>query len=136
MAPARFDDSIKPLLDYVEQKQLDFTLSFAYLEAVARADQGACDLILQASPEIGLINDCDFVKTSPQAFSGKRVNPLVIPRNHQVEAVITAAEAGSWEQCHELFRKTTQPYSISALSHQDLRPAKPGDWLGRTFCGT
>ena len=136
VAPVRFDDGIKPLLDYVEHEQLDFTLSFAYLEAVARADQGAGDLILQASPEMELINDCDFVKTATQTFSGKRVNPLVIPRNHQVEAVITAAESGRWEHCQHLFEKTTQPYSISALSHQDLRPAKPGDWVGRTFCGT
>jgi serine/tyrosine/threonine adenylyltransferase len=60
----------------------------------------------------------------------------MIPRNHLVEAAITAAETGDSSQCHTLFTNSTHPYDLGALSYQDLRPAKPGDWIGRTFCGT
>ena len=136
VTPARFDDSIKPLLDYLEQKQLDFTLSFAYLESIARHDQSATTLITQASPELSVLDECSIVRSFTPIFSGPRVNPLLIPRNHLVEAAITAAETGDSSQCHTLFTNSTHPYDLGALSYQDLRPAKPGDWIGRTFCGT
>ena len=64
------------------------------------------------------------------------VNPLYIPRNHQVEAALEAAEGGDmapWEQLLEVVR---HPYSGRAEWQDFAKPAPEDFGPYTTFCGT
>lgn len=65
------------------------------------------------------------------------INPQIIPRNHQVEAMITAAVSGDFEPFHHLLRAVTAPFD--ALRDETTRFAKAptsGEQVTQTFCGT
>ena len=65
------------------------------------------------------------------------VNPSIIPRNHQVEAVIRAAtDHNDFQPFEDLLNATAHPYD----DHPDLArytsPARPEERVNATFCGT
>jgi uncharacterized protein YdiU (UPF0061 family) len=62
------------------------------------------------------------------------VNPLRIPRNHQIEQAIKAAESGDLKP----FKTLEQALLADTHEHSEetLRGPKPQEWLNRTFCGT
>ncbi|WJY26857.1 protein adenylyltransferase SelO [Sporosarcina trichiuri] len=62
-------------------------------------------------------------------------NPSVIPRNHQVEAAIAAAEQGDWQPVHALNRVLADPYAYSADQEPFTAAADPSVPY-RTYCGT
>ena len=63
----------------------------------------------------------------------RQSNPAVIPRNHQVEAVITAAVNGDFDPFHDMLRAVTRPFE----THADYMAApKPHEVVQATFCGT
>ncbi|OSP55504.1 YdiU family protein [Pseudoruegeria sp. SK021] len=63
-----------------------------------------------------------------------RANPLIIPRNHQIEAMIAAAVGGDFAPFHHLHAATIQPFN---LTDPDLAlPPGPGQEVRQTFCGT
>ena len=65
-----------------------------------------------------------------------RVNPLYIPRNHLVEAALTAATAGDLEPFRRLFDVLARPFDERPGLERYAEPA-PGDFGAyRTFCGT
>ena len=64
-----------------------------------------------------------------------RANPVVIPRNHRVEAALAAATAGDMAPFHRLLRAVTHPWSESEAAPEDLEPGLAGVCY-RTFCGT
>ena len=64
-----------------------------------------------------------------------RANPVVIPRNHRVEAALAAATAGDMAPFHRLLRAVTHPWSESEAAPEDLEPG-PSGVCYRTFCGT
>jgi serine/tyrosine/threonine adenylyltransferase len=72
--------------------------------------------------------------TDPDAVAAMdRVNPAYIPRNHLVDAALTAAEAGDLAPFHELLDVVRHPY--------DERPGlerwtEPGTGPFVTYCGT
>jgi uncharacterized protein YdiU (UPF0061 family) len=64
------------------------------------------------------------------------VNPAVIPRNHRIEEMITAAVAGDDSLFHRLNAVLASPYADQP-EHNDLRaPATPEPAGKATFCGT
>ncbi len=63
------------------------------------------------------------------------VNPAIIPRNHQVEAMITAAAAGDYTPFHQLNAALARPFD--AAPDDPLRAAPMAtEVVGATFCGT
>jgi uncharacterized protein YdiU (UPF0061 family) len=63
-----------------------------------------------------------------------RANPLVIPRNHQVEAMIGAAVAGDFAPFRRLLETVTRPFDAPPA---DLAvPPEPAEEVKMTFCGT
>lgn len=66
----------------------------------------------------------------------RRNNPAYIPRNHIVQKVITAAEQQDYEPMHELASVLSDPYSKQPGAEQYALPAKPGEEVKATFCGT
>jgi len=64
-------------------------------------------------------------------------NPLIIPRNHQIEAVINAAVAGDFAPFHTMLNVVTNPYA--ALDETRMPYAAPPtdqEAVRATFCGT
>ncbi|WP_312261874.1 protein adenylyltransferase SelO family protein [Candidatus Igneacidithiobacillus taiwanensis] len=76
----------------------------------------------------------------PQSAIGAamdRVNPIYIPRNHQVEIALAAAsEADDWRPLHKLLEVLANPYSARPeyLPYSEPMPGGFGPY--RTFCGT
>ena len=63
----------------------------------------------------------------------RQSNPAVIPRNHQVEAVITAAVNGDFDPFHAMLGAVTRPFETQA-GYMDA--PKPHEVVQATFCGT
>jgi uncharacterized protein YdiU (UPF0061 family) len=65
------------------------------------------------------------------------VNPVVIPRNHRIEAVIVAAvEHGDYAPFEELSRVLSRPYEEQPSAGAYANPPLPEERVLRTFCGT
>ena len=62
-----------------------------------------------------------------------KVNPAVIPRNHQVEAALTAATEGDMAPFHALLSAIQSPFSEAELY---MLPAPTGFGRYVTYCGT
>lgn len=60
-------------------------------------------------------------------------NPAVIPRNHRVEAVITAAVNGDLEPFHSMLGAITHPFDVNEAY---VAAPKPHEVVQATFCGT
>ena len=121
-------------LRYLQSEGLDYTLSFRKLAARVCADGPA---------EFGGFEPMwkQRIENQPQAAADIRanmesVNPLYIPRNHQVEKAIEGTLAGDLTTFEELLEVTKQPFR----EHQDLghyaEPPLPEQRVTRTFCGT
>ena len=79
----------------------------------------------------------DTPGTLARAAAMDRTNPLYLPRNHLVEAVIRAAEdAADFGPFHRLLAVVTQPYEERPQDAAFARPARPEEQVTRTFCGT
>lgn len=67
--------------------------------------------------------------------SMNRLNPVIIPRNHQVERAIKRAEEGDFSVVQELINLLRTPYEL-APQFEDYRNPNDDDQPYRTFCGT
>jgi serine/tyrosine/threonine adenylyltransferase len=67
----------------------------------------------------------------------RAVNPAFIPRNHRVQAVITAAqEASGFGPLHELLTDLARPYDDQPEFAPYADPSRPEEVVQKTFCGT
>jgi uncharacterized protein YdiU (UPF0061 family) len=66
----------------------------------------------------------------------KSHNPAVIPRNHQVEKALSAAETGDMQPFMDLLAVLEQPYQESAQTQIYQQPPEPSQRVYQTFCGT
>ena len=63
-------------------------------------------------------------------------NPVLIPRNHKIEHMITAAVTGDYTQFHRLNAALSSPFTASD-AFEDLRqPPEMHEKVTATFCGT
>ena len=64
------------------------------------------------------------------------VNPIYVPRNHQVEAALDAATIGDLEPFEQLLRVVAHPFQERPGLQSFTTPAPPGSGKYLTFCGT
>ncbi|MCF6263123.1 MAG: YdiU family protein [Xanthomonadales bacterium] len=65
------------------------------------------------------------------------INPVYIPRNHQIEAVIRAAEDhNDFTAFHALHKVLQNPHTQQQGNDLYQLPPKPGEVIANTFCGT
>lgn len=125
---------INEWLQHLQDNALDYTLSFRGLSARINAD-GPCVFGEFESKWKARI------KNQPEPAAGIRelmdsVNPLFIPRNHQVERAIQAAIGGDLRVFHELKQVLKKPFQAQPeLSHY-AKPPRPHERVTKTFCGT
>ncbi len=138
---------INDLLDKMEQGKADFTLTFYYLS----------QLSMEVSPQdqtlTGLFENTDGInlwlakwrkRLAHETLSDverqskmQSTNPLYIPRNHQVEAAIRAAEDHhDFSVFDDLHKVLQQPFEKQQGKEQYSLPPMPDEVVHKTFCGT
>ncbi|MFN9545068.1 MAG: protein adenylyltransferase SelO family protein, partial [Alphaproteobacteria bacterium] len=66
----------------------------------------------------------------------RAANPVVIPRNHQVEEALAAAAAGDMKPFRALLEAVRNPFSVTPSNGPFRDPPASPDACYRTFCGT
>jgi uncharacterized protein YdiU (UPF0061 family) len=125
-------DLIQALLDAMQRARADFTIIFRALsngeEPAALADW--------------LPKWRERLARDPQTAEERRtlmrsVNPAYIPRNHRVEAMISAAvERADFAPFEEMLRVLMRPYEEQAGAEIYAEPPGETETVYRTFCGT
>jgi uncharacterized protein YdiU (UPF0061 family) len=137
---------IKNLMDVMQRASADYTLTLRYLCDAAEDGDGDAQLrALFGDPgglDAWLADWHQRLAQEPQTGAERRaamraVNPLFIPRNHRIEAVIEAAvERDDFAPFAELIAVLSAPYDDQpGLSHYALPPTAQERVL-QTFCGT
>jgi uncharacterized protein YdiU (UPF0061 family) len=133
---------VNELLDLMESNDADFTLTFYYL---SQADQ-----LSQARDLFSNLKSFDAWIIKWQARLAKEsigeaehqaimqaVNPAYIPRNHQIEAVIRAAEDhNDFSVFHALHEVLENPFELQDGKDKYLLPPEKDEVVHQTFCGT
>ncbi|QBY04605.1 YdiU family protein [Thalassotalea sp. HSM 43] len=132
---------VEQLLNIMQEEQLDYTATFVQLEQSLSDQQ-----LAQAVPQVlqaWLVSWQQQINDVQQTVAlMRKTNPLVIPRNHHVEAIITQSYDNALQQVDdsthidEFLTVMSSPYQQQQDTgkYQDL-PAD-GDRHYRTFCGT
>ncbi len=63
-------------------------------------------------------------------------NPVFIPRNHRIEAVIQAAYEGDFDPFHQLNEVLARPFEIQPQHGEFEAAPRPEEVVCATFCGT
>ena len=130
------------LLNLMHENQADFTLVFFYL---SQEDKQNALKALFAQPEnlTGWLDKwqqrcaLEHCSVDERKAVMRRTNPVYIPRNHQVEAAIRAAEDHQdFSVFHALHQVLQTPYTLQADKKQYQLPPKPEEVVQQTFCGT
>ena len=130
-APVDADKSlIADLLGLMAKEGADFTSVFAALGGDAPRDQFVDRAAFDAWA-------ARWQARSPDAALMQGTNPLIIPRNHRIEAAIAAGVAGDFAPFHALLAAVTDPYAPLTGDRRDFaRPPADDERVTRTFCGT
>jgi uncharacterized protein YdiU (UPF0061 family) len=126
----------------MEEQELDFTLTFRHLrdaptdeEAFVRLfprPESARDWLSEWRATLARLG----IGTEDAAAGMRAANPVVIPRNHRIEAVIAAARARDFAPFHELHQVLQSPWEETAGSAAYETPPAPHELVRATFCGT
>jgi uncharacterized protein YdiU (UPF0061 family) len=136
----------RDLLSIMAANQADFTLSFRLLGEVAANPAAEADfraLFADASAvDDWLPRWRQRLSEEPQDGHARRsamhaVNPIYIPRNHRVQAVITAAiERQDYAPFEGLLTVLNRPFDERPEYAAYALPPQPEERVRETFCGT
>ncbi len=141
-------DLITALLDAMAEGKADFTLTFRHLSNLtgtageADADtaltalfseRGAIDAWLTLwRQRLAAENSSDALRQSRM----RSTNPMFIPRNHQVEAVIAAGLQNNYAPLDAFLGVIARPFDDQPEHERYARPPEPDEVVRATFCGT
>lgn len=137
---------VEELLAIMEACSADFTLTFHHLSRIGGNDPGTARMhelfgdresidswIARWRSRLGDESSTDLDRQQRM----RRVNPVYIPRNHQIEAAIRAAEDDNdfspFRSLHDVLQA---PYEEQADRDAYLQPPRPHEIVHATFCGT
>lgn len=125
---------ISAWLQHLQDHQLDYTLSFRRL--CQRLDR-------DKENEFGAFEQewKGRIKNQPEPIAAIKskmmsVNPLYIPRNHQVERSIQGAVEGDLSHFHQLNKVLQEPYIEQPGFADYANPPTADERILQTFCGT
>ncbi len=132
---------INGLLDIMKRGRADFTLVFRRL---GEHDISACRALFDNPAEFdGWESQWrtrlarEVISPAARQAAMMRVNPLYIPRNHRVEAVIEAAvERQDFAPFEDLLAVLARPYDEQPGREDHALPPAPHERVLATFCGT
>ncbi|MEO9899571.1 protein adenylyltransferase SelO [Nisaea sp.] len=121
---------IENLLKVMEEAEADFTLTFRGISNGSAREQfrdpKAFDRWLSDWRGRGGIETSGL----------NQINPLFIPRNHLVDAAITAGLDGDFKPFEDLLRVLSDPYTARSEHATYAKPPQPDERVYQTFCGT
>jgi serine/tyrosine/threonine adenylyltransferase len=144
----------RDLLQAMAANGADFTLTFRRLCAEDFAEGTEVRSAAAEQPGVRSLfeNPADFddwaarwrrrlgqepVTAATRQTAMRAVNPLYIPRNHLVEAVIRAAiDNGDFAPFHELVTVLSKPFEAQPDLGKYALPPAEHEQVSRTFCGT
>ncbi|RGP37187.1 protein adenylyltransferase SelO [Pseudotabrizicola alkalilacus] len=130
-------DLAKGFLAAMEGQGADWTLAFRRLAEAETGDTTPLRALFADSTTLDLWLPLWRARLRPDATAHLRaVNPLVIPRNHMVEAALQAAEQGDLTPFTALLVQVTDPYTDQPGREAFALPAPSGFGDYVTFCGT
>lgn len=136
---------VDELLQQMAALSLDFTLTFrrlAELAGPAPAAEQSVAAIFELPPALDAWQQrwrAQLAPIDPAARQASMfvVNPVFIPRNHLIEAVIRAAVDGDdFQPFHQLVERLADPCRFDAAAVAYAVPPRPEQVVSRTFCGT
>ncbi len=139
LSGAEGDDLVGGFLQLLGQDEVDFILAFRRL--CDAADGDASDLRTMFAEPAAIDAWLDAWRKrrndgSPNGAALRRINPAFIPRNHRIEAVITAAVRGDYAPFEELNAVLARPYEDQPQFAAYAEPPRPEQRVLQTFCGT
>jgi len=138
---------IDELLDVMADNRADFTLTFYRLSRMAdqpsEQDNDLRKLFDHpAQIDAWLAKWRQRLRLETQTNDARQetmqaINPVYIPRNHQIEAAIRAAEdQGDFAVFHELHTVLQNPYGQQEGKERYMQAPQPEEVVEYTFCGT
>jgi uncharacterized protein YdiU (UPF0061 family) len=134
---------INELLQSMEGQGVDFTQMFRRLADAATGQSDALIAMFDDPTKISawILKWQDRCLRDPQtpktrATNMNAVNPIYIPRNHNVEAVLAAAATGDLKPFHRLSDVLSKPYTKRPGFEAFEGPAPDDFGPFKTFCGT
>ncbi len=149
LAHPQDDDRVlaQDLLELMAQQEADFTLTFRGLAELSisadAAEQRWLSLFNEpATAQLWLVRwrqrlQLETTDAAARQAAMLAVNPLYIPRNHQVEACIRAAEdAGDFSVFAQLLATLKAPFTVQRDKEHYAQPPSAEQIVHQTFCGT
>jgi uncharacterized protein YdiU (UPF0061 family) len=137
------DALIDDLLGLLQGQAVDFTTCFRTLASAVRGDPAPARSLFAEPAAFDAWSQrwrdqLNLQATDPLTIAEAmdRVNPLYIPRNHEVEEALAAASAGDLDPFHRLLAALAQPFVQRPGLDRYAAPAPPSFGSYRTFCGT
>ncbi len=138
---------LESLLEVMAENHADFTLTFYYLSRLNKVknenDLELCALFKNSDDiETWLLNwrqrlASEQISDSDRQSEMQKLNPIYIPRNHQIEAVIRAAEDNNnFEPFNVLNEVLQKPFEYQPGKDNYMLPPEPQEIVLQTFCGT
>jgi uncharacterized protein YdiU (UPF0061 family) len=131
-APSLITESLR----LMAQQHCDFSQFFLTLTDIADHGDPASWLKLFHDPSSA--NDwlAKWRELQPQAAIMRKANPVLIPRNHQVERAIQDGYRGNFSTFHRLADAWSNPWTPAAEFLDLCAPPTPEEVVRQTFCGT
>ncbi len=124
---------IKTLLEWMHRTKADYTNTFAALAD----DRLSADEEFSRWHQVWRERQARQPQSPAESAQLRRVNnPAFIPRNHLVEAALSAAQQGDLAVMERLLEVLASPYDHERAAPGFRAPAPAGDGGYRTFCGT
>ncbi len=134
--PAEF---IQESLSVLADQQVDYTLFFRKLTQLASQEiepSELTDLYLDAEAAKHWLSQWKLHIDADKIPAMREINPVLIPRNHQIEAAIQGAYQGDYSLFQRLHKAWKTPFTENP-SDQDLEtPPLENERVTQTFCGT
>ena len=131
-----FEEILECWFNYLQSEKLDFTLSFRNLSKILEKNDNS---FFPETPQFKKFESLWRSKLSNEQKLQEKmdaINPLFIPRNHQVEKSIQEAIRGNYALFHELNDVLTHPFSEKPEFSIYSLPPNNEEKVTNTFCGT
>lgn len=127
---------IHDLLQLMADTQQDYTLTFRHLAQWLRSAEHALPNTPPWQAWLTRWQAALSRPPKPAAEAMDRINPAIIPRNHQVQRALDAAEGGDMTPFNALLDALRQPFCDNAATRPFMAAPKPHERILQTFCGT
>ena len=94
------------------------------------------DLFSEQKSVLRWLDEWDQQRDSAKLAVMKQANPIIIPRNHQIEKAIQNAYSGDYALFHALVEAYAKPYEEGEYGVDLEQPPSPDERVRATFCGT